>query len=104
MRQVERQVVTTGDEPKPLVRRASFEVAHDVAAEMQGVAAEVGDGEHRYLDVAEIVDSRGVVRLVEVAMLAVVDRLVASEFLELLLRDDAFDTIRTCAGPQISAR
>ena len=96
--------MTTGDEPKPLVRRASFEVAHDVAAEMQGVAAEVGDGEHRYLDVAEIVDSRGVVRLVEVAMLAVVDRLVASEFLELLLRDDAFDTIRTCAGPQISAR
>ena len=97
VRQVEGQVVPAADEPEPLVRRTRLEVAHDVAAQVKRVAAEVGDRQDRDLDVAEVVGAAGVVRLVEEAVLLVVDRLVAAKLGELIGRDDALEALGACA-------
>lgn len=98
VREIEGQVVSARNEPEPLVLRPGFEVPHDVAAEVERVAAEIGDREEGNLDVLETVDSRGVVGLVEVAVLAVVDGLVAAELEELLPGNGSLDAIRTFAG------
>lgn len=98
VREIEGQVVSARDEPQPLVLRPGFEVSHHVAAEVERIAAEVGDREEGDLDVLEVVDSRRVVGLVEVAVLAVVDGLVAAELEELLPGNGSLDAIRTFAG------
>lgn len=83
------------DEPQPLCGRARFEVAHDVAAQVQRVAAKVGDREDGDVDVAEVVRPARVIRLVEVAVRAVVDRLVGAQLGQLLGRDNALKTLRS---------
>lgn len=83
------------NEPEPLVGSACFQVSDDVAAKVKGNAAEVGDRKSRDLDGAEIVSSAVMIRLVEVAVLAIVDGLVVAKIDELVLGKGALDALGT---------
>lgn len=93
MREVEGEVVPARDEPEPLVLRSSLDVADAVAAEVQSDPAEVGDREDWNLDVSEVVVLRAEVGLVEVLVLARVDRLLKRVGDQLLLREFTLDAL-----------
>lgn len=96
VREEEGKIMATRDEPEPLIGRASLEVALHVAAEVEGVAAEVGDREDRDLNVAELVSAASVVRVVQESVAAIVDGLVGAELLELLGGDDTLEAFGSC--------
>lgn len=84
------------DKVQPLVLAAPLEVAYDVASQVQHDAAQIGDGQDGHLDVAEVVHARCVVRLVEVAVLGVVDCLIAVGRHELLGSQRTFEAFGAC--------
>jgi hypothetical protein len=96
VREVERQVVSARDKVKPLVLGAGFEVADDVASQVEQNPAEVGDGEDGDVDVFEFVDPGGVVRFVEVLVGFVVLGLIPSERDQFLLGQGSFKAFGTC--------
>ena len=62
---------------------------------MKGIATEVSDTQARHLNVAKVVNSRGVVLLIQEAVLPIVDSLITTERFPLLVGESSFDAVGT---------
>lgn len=91
--EVERNVVTSGNEVKPLVLGTSLEITDHISTQVEGNAAEVGNTEHGHLNLAQVVLAGSVIGVVRVAVLRVVDNLIPAVGLEDIGREVTLDSV-----------